>query len=372
MVDRPLYTSGVSRNLRKLLSSALITLFAFACLVAYLSPFGYMVMTALKNRQMMAKPGAPIWPALEASFTYEGEEELSFTLPDGKDVVVKPGDSFPVYKVPFDGHERSLALVVKGREESYFLDPHNLEEGLIRWEGRWRTLETAWQFAPQWGNFKKAWTEIKFPRLLRNTIAIALIGDIGTLLSCTLVAYGFSRFRFPGKDVLFIILIGTIILPGQVTLIPTYAFFTRINWVGTWKPLTVPHFFANAYNVFLLRQYFMTIPRELDEAAMIDGAGPFRRLISVILPQSVPVILTVFLFHFMWAWNDYFNPYIYLSTRPDLQPISVGIYAYNAMYFAQPHMIQTTALMGLVLPVTLFFIAQRAFIRGVVITGVEK
>ena len=113
------------------------------------------------------------------------------------------------------------------------------------------------------------------------------------MLSSALVAYGFARFRFPGRNVLFIILIATIILPFQVTLIPTYVIFTKLGWNGTWLPLIVPHLFANAFNVFLLRQYFMSIPRDLDEAAMIDGASPFRVLRSVILPLSVPAIVAV-------------------------------------------------------------------------------
>lgn len=359
-----------ARQLRRLTGAAGLMMLAGILLLAYLSPFGYMVVTALKDRQMMAKPNAPLWPAREAQYVYEGPE---LTVEVGnRTYTIKPGDSYPVYKVPTEEGVRDLALVVKRRTESYFIDPKRPEQGVIRWEGNWRQLDPAWEFAPKWDNFAQVWKDIDFPILLRNTFGIALIGDIGTLISCTLVAYGFSRFRFPARNVLFIILIGTIILPGQVTLVPLYAFFTRIGWVGTWLPLTVPHFFANAYNVFLLRQFFLTIPKELDEAAMIDGAGPFRILISIILPQSWPAITAVFLFHFMWAWNDFFYPYIYLSTRPDLQPISVGIYAYNTIYGTQPHLIQAAALMGLVVPVIIFFLAQRAIMRGVVITGVEK
>ena len=130
-------------------------------------------------------------------------------------------------------------------------------------------------------------TSSNFPRLLRNTFGIALLSTIGAVLSSILVAYGFARFRFPGKNALFIVLIATIILPFQVTLLPQYVLFTWLGWNGTWLPLIIPHCFANAYNVFLLRQYFLSIPRELDEAAMIDGAGPFRILRSIIVPQSI-------------------------------------------------------------------------------------
>jgi len=201
---------------------------------------------------------------------------------------------------------------------------------------------------------------------------IAIIGMTGTLLSSVSVAYAFARFPLPGKNILFIILIGTIILPGQVTLIPTYAFFASIGWTGTWLPLTVPHFFANAYNVFLLRQYFMTLPKELDEAAMIDGAGPFRILTSVILPLSWPVIISVALFHFVFAWNDYFGPLLYLLGKPELQPISVGVQIFNYQYGPRPELVQATSLMAMILPLVLFFLGQRFFMRGVILTGVDK
>ena len=122
-------------------------------------------------------------------------------------------------------------------------------------------------------------------------------------------------------------LLATIMLRAQVTLVPTYILFTRLGWTGTWLPLIVPHFFANAYNVFLLRQYFMTIPRDLDEAAMIDGASPFRILRSVIVPQAIPAIVAVTLFHFFFAWNEFLMSLVYVGGNPDLWPLSLGIAA---------------------------------------------
>lgn len=157
-----------------------------------------------------------------------------------------------------------------------------------------------------------------------------------------------------------------------MTIIPTYTFFQRIGWVGSWLPLVVPSFFANAYDVFLLRQYFLTLPRELDEAAMMDGAGPIRILLSVILPQSLPVLMAVTVFHIVFAWNDFFGPLIYLSTNRDSWPISVALSNFNGIYGNQPQLIQAGALMALVLPMLLFFAAQRFFIQGIVVTGVDK
>jgi multiple sugar transport system permease protein len=180
------------------------------------------------------------------------------------------------------------------------------------------------------------------------------------------------RFKVPFGRSILVVLIATIILPRFVTLVPTYAIFYRIGWVGTWLPLIVPHFFANAFNVFLLRQYFLTIPKELDEAATIDGAGPFRTLWSVLLPQMKAAIVAVSLFHFYFAWNDFFEPMIYLSTRADLQPISVGLRTFNTLYDSQPNLIQSGAMLALIIPVVIFLFAQRVFLKGIDLSGVQK
>ncbi len=213
---------------------------------------------------------------------------------------------------------------------------------------------------------------INFPRLLWNTFFYAISTTIGVLLSCILVAYGFSRFRFPGRDFWFVVLISTMFLPGTVTVIPTFTFFYKIGWVGTWLPLIVPSFFTNPYDTFLLRQFFMTLPRELDEAATIDGASPLRVLWSVIIPQSYAAIVAVSIFHIVWAWNDYFGPLIYLSSKQESQPISVALARFNYMFGSDPQYIQAGALMTILIPVIVFFLAQRFFVQGIVITGVEK
>jgi multiple sugar transport system permease protein len=345
---------AVARSYRRYLGGSLLFMFTLLIVGAYLLPLLYMATTAFQQPGQSTTPGAPVWPALPQTAEYEGE-------------------SYPVYSVPMpDGQTRSLILVEPGRESSVFVDPADPSATPIEWQGRWRTLEQAWTFAPEIENFTVAWTQLDFPRLLRNTFLIALLSTIGAVASSILVAYGFARFRFPGKNLLFVVLIATIILPFQVTLLPQYVLFTWLGWNGTWLPLIIPHCFANAYNVFLLRQYFMAIPRELDEAAMIDGAGPFRVLRSIIVPQSVAAITAVSLFHFFFAWNDFFVPLLYLAGKPELQPVSIGIQQYNALYATQPTLIQASALMTMIIPIVVFFLAQRAFMRGVVVTGVDK
>jgi multiple sugar transport system permease protein len=283
------------------------------------------------------------------------------------------GENLPLLLVPLpDGTTRTLALFEPGRKQSTFIDPKAPSVAPITWQGSWRTLEHVWQFAPHWENFGKVWDLIDYPRLLFNTAAIAVISTIGTLLSCTLVAYGFARFRFPGRSLLFTLLIATIFLPAAVTVIPTYTVFQKIGWVGTWLPLLVPAFFANAYDVFLMRQYFMTIPTEMDEAAAIDGASPFRTLISVILPQAWPVIIAVAIFHLVYSWNDFFGPLIYTAGKVDIQTLALGLQRFNGIHYRDPGLIQAGTLMTLIIPVIAFLLTQRFFTRGIVITGVDK
>lgn len=343
-----------TRDLRKFALTSLLTLFAILLLAVYLLPFVNMMTVSLRDQNALSQTqDSSILPTMPVTYNYEGTD-------------------YPLYIVPLEGGDRELALIRPTRSISEFIDPNDPDAGIIEWAGNWRLLEAVEELSPRWANYSEAWRLIDFPLLFFNTLVIAVGGMIGTLLSCICVAYAFARFPIPGKNFLFIVLIGTIILPQQVTLIPTYIFFSTIGWVGTWLPLIVPHFFANAYNVFLLRQYFLTLPRELDEAAMIDGAGPFTILLRVIIPQSWPAIIAVAIFHFVFAWNDFFGPLIYLLGKPDMQPIAVGVQIFNFQYGPRPELVQATSLMAMVLPLIIFFFAQKVFMRGVVMTGVEK
>lgn len=334
--------------------SFVLTLIAIVGLALFLSPMLRSVVYAVKSTDQITQAGTPLWPADPVTYAYQGKE-------------------LPLLLVPLpDGTTRQLALFEPGRKSSTFIDPAAPDAAPLTWQGSWRTLDHIWQFAPHWENFAKVWDLIDYPRLLFNTLAIAIISTIGTLLSCTLVAYGFARFKFPGRSFLFTLLIATIFLPTAVTIIPTYTIFQKLGWVGTWLPLLVPTFFANAYDVFLMRQYFMTIPTEMDEAAAIDGAGPFRTLISVILPQAWPVVIAVAIFHLVYAWNDFFGPLIYLSSNPAIQTIALGLQRFNGVHYRDPGLIQAGTLMTLVIPVIAFLLTQRFFTRGIVITGVDK
>jgi multiple sugar transport system permease protein len=352
--DSTTTAAPAGRPRKKRFQGGIVTGITGLVLFVFLLPLGYMAVTSLKSEQMLSDFEGPILPQSAATFEYEGE----------------PLD---IYTVPMpDGTERELAMLQPGRQTSQFIDPADPSAGPIEWEGNWRLLEPAYAFDPQWQNYSQAWDLMDFPLLLRNTLVIAGLGTIGAVGSSILVAYGLARFHVPFGRSIMVVLIATIILPRYATLVPTYTIFLRIGWVGTWLPLIVPHFFANAFNVFLLRQYFLTIPKELDEAATIDGAGPFRTLWSVLLPQMKAPIVAVSLFHFYFAWNDFFEPLIYLSARPELQPIAVGLRTFNTLYDDTPSLIQSGAMLALIIPVMVFLFAQRIFLKGIDLSGVQK
>jgi multiple sugar transport system permease protein len=353
---------ALTHMLRKGFNVTFITALTLAILAIFLAPFLFMVFTSLKTQGQISQLGAPIWPAKPTTFEYNGKAIQVYRVPMAKCAGADPNDI----------SIKELGIVKKGRQQSTFVDPANLAAGEYVCNVSWRALDRTWKWAPEWENYIEVWNTIDYPRLMWNTTFYAIMTEIGVLISCTLVAFGFARFRFPGRDFLFIVLIATIFLPGAVTIIPTFTFFQRIGWLGTWLPLIVPAFFANAYDVFLLRQYFMTLPRELDEAAMIDGASPLTVLWKVIIPQSYPALMAVTVFHIVFAWNDYFGPLIYLSTARDKWPISVALSNFNGIYGQRNELIQAGSLMALIAPLLLFLVAQRFFVQGIVVTGVEK
>ncbi len=206
---------------------------------------------------------------------------------------------------------------------------------------------------------------------LTNTITITVFALIGTLLTCSLVAYGFARLRFPGRNVLFVLLLSTMMLPDVVTLVPQFVLFKSLGWVDTFLPLIVPSFLGGgAFNIFLVRQFYLTIPRDFDEAARLDGASNWRIWWHIILPLSRPVLIAVGIFSFVFHWNDFLAPLIYLQSEGN-KTLALGLRAFISPTDASWN-ISMAASMFLVIPVLLvFFVAQRSFIRGVVMTGIQ-
>ncbi|MCD6290433.1 MAG: carbohydrate ABC transporter permease [Anaerolineae bacterium] len=222
-----------------------------------------------------------------------------------------------------------------------------------------------------WDNFRRGLTFLPFGRYFLNTSTITLAAIIGQLLSSPLVAYAFARLRARGKNVLFMLILGTMMLPSQVTMIPVFVLFKMLGWVDTFIPLILPNFFGSAYFIFLLRQFFLTIPPELADAAKIDGCGYFGTYSRIYLPLSKPALATMVIFTFMWNWNDFMNPLIYLSSS-EKWTLTLGLSRFTGMYGMTAWNLLMAASLVTILPcVVLFFFAQRYFIQGIVITGVK-
>lgn len=223
----------------------------------------------------------------------------------------------------------------------------------------------------RWDNYIEAFSRAEFSRFLGNTVLIAVPSVIGALISNALVAYGFARIRWPGRDLLFGTLLATLILPGFVTFIPLYLIFKQLNWINSYLPLVVPTFFGNPFFVFLLRQFFMSLPEELADAARVDGASEFRIFLQIILPLSKPALAVVALFQFIGSWNDYFGPLIYINDKA-LYTISLGIANMRASYgFSNFAWIMAATCMSVLPIILLFFFAQRTFIEGIALSGLK-
>lgn len=203
---------------------------------------------------------------------------------------------------------------------------------------------------------------------LKNSVILVVMSVIGTLLSSSIVAFGFARLSFPGRDLLFKILLATMMLPGAVTLMPQFLLFRSLGWVNTLLPLWVPAFFASAFNVFLLRQFFMQVPSELDDASKIDGAGVLRTFWSIMLPQIRPALAVVAIWTFMGAWNNFMGPLIYVNT-PENMPLSYALQLFQGERGGEPGLMMAFATMTLLPVLLLFFFAQRYFIEGVSLSG---
>ncbi len=210
-----------------------------------------------------------------------------------------------------------------------------------------------------------------FVRFFINTLFISTVATTGVVLTSALVAYPFARLRFPGRDRLFILLISTMLLPGIVTLIPTYVLFAKIQWVNTFYPLIVPAFFGGgAFNIFLMRQSFMSIPRELDEAAILDGASNAMIFWRVLLPLSGPAIATVGILCFIYTWRDFMGPLLFLN-NPDMQTLEVGLRTYQSLQSEQWHLLMAGSVLTLIPLFTVFLIGQRYFVKAMVMSGLK-
>jgi ABC-type glycerol-3-phosphate transport system permease component len=228
----------------------------------------------------------------------------------------------------------------------------------------------------RWANYARAMTRLPFHLYAWNTVQVTALALLGTVLTASLVAYGFARLRFPGRDAWFLVLLSTIMLPGQVTLIPTFLIFKTLGWVDTLLPLWVPYWFGGtAFSVFLLRQFIATIPLELDDAAKIDGCSYFGIYWRIILPLIKPALATVAIFGFLTHWNDFFHPVIYINSR-EHWTLALGLNFLRRAddtggFFTDMEMLMAATVVIMIPPLLVFFFAQKYFIQGIVVTGVK-
>lgn len=225
---------------------------------------------------------------------------------------------------------------------------------------------------PQWINYSKALNNpsFKFLLFLQNSLYYAVTATIGTVISCALVAYAFARLRWWGRDVWFVITLSSMMIPGPVVLIPLFLIFKDIGWVGTFKPLIVPAFLGSPFFIFLLRQFFLTIPMDLSDAARIDGASDWGIFWRVILPLTQPALATVALFTFLSCWNDFLGPLIFLNDGRKYT-LAVGLAAFRGQYRTQWDLMMAAATVITLPIVVIFFFAQKRFIQGITLTGMK-
>jgi multiple sugar transport system permease protein/sn-glycerol 3-phosphate transport system permease protein len=223
-----------------------------------------------------------------------------------------------------------------------------------------------------WSNFQEVWDAVPFATFTKNTAVIVTLVMIGTLLSCSFSAYGFARLRAPGRDVIFILVLATMMLPSAVTLVPTYIAFNKLGWTNSILPLVVPSFFGAPFYIFLLRQFYLSIPKDVEESGRIDGASAFRIWWDLMLPLTKPALATVAVFTFFATYNDFFGPLIYLNDQSK-QTIAVGLsyFTGSATVGPQMHLLMAMTLMATLPTLIVFLVAQRYFVQSIVTTGIK-
>lgn len=224
---------------------------------------------------------------------------------------------------------------------------------------------------PHWSNYVEALTVMPFDLYFLNTMRIVVPTVVGSVLTSSMVAYAFARLHFPFRNTLFLVMLSTLMLPTEVTMIPVFMIFKSLGWLNTFKPLQVyPFFGGGPFYIFLLRQFFASIPRDLEDAARIDGCGPLRMWLRIFLPLSKPALATVGIFSFMGSWNDFLGPLIYLDST-DKRTLVLGLYAFRGQYHTDWNLLMAASLVVMLPCLVMFFSAQKYFIQGIVFSGLK-
>ena len=234
---------------------------------------------------------------------------------------------------------------------------------------------TLFPASPQFANYAEVMETVPFARWFLNTVMVVTLATAGTVISASMVSYSFARFRYRGRELLFLITLATMMLPGQVTLVPQFILFYLLGWIDTIKPLWVPHWFGGgAFFIFLMRQFFLSLPRDLDEAAIIDGANRLQIFFRILLPLTKPALATMTVISFMAGWSEFLQPLIYLNS-PDKFTLAVGLQYFNAVEDASfeptEHLLMTACVLTIVPALLVFFATQKYFVRGIVMSGIK-
>ena len=225
-----------------------------------------------------------------------------------------------------------------------------------------------------WQNYIEAWTAKPFLTYLRNTLMLVIFNEVAVLVSASICAYGFARIDFAGRKFWFMVLLSTMMLPGIVTMVPTFVIFSRLRWVNTFLPLIVPAFFGGgAFNIFLLRQFFLSLPEELADAARIDGAGEFRIFSQIMVPLAKPALATIAVFTFIGVWNDFMGPLLYLAKDVNKYTVALGLATFRQAFVGRTRwdLIMAASTMMVLPVIVIFFFAQKTFIQGIALTGLK-
>jgi multiple sugar transport system permease protein len=228
-----------------------------------------------------------------------------------------------------------------------------------------------WPDPFRWLNFPEVFDRVPLMTYAWNTTQIAVGSTIGILVSCIPVAYALSRMRWRGRQVAFVLVLSTLMLSVQVTIVPLYIIWVRLGQIGHLTPLIAPSFLGDAFSIFLLRQFFLTIPEELSDAARVDGASEFQIMTRVIVPLAKPAIAAVALFNFLYNWNDLFAPLLYLGTNPDVWTLTIALSEFQQRHGTEWNLTMAAAILFMLPVIVLFFLAQRVFVEGVTLTGVK-
>lgn len=358
----------------------------------FLTPFVWLVSSSLKPiEQTMALPPRLVPRGYYATLDGQRMEvTLDYTIRQAGvvgDVIAGARQGQRVFLTPEEAAARAADLRNAHAVSAGWLHvTERREQGASRDSTpRWDiiapdALET--QVQPRWKNYPQALAAlggnpagaggnggVSFWVFLTNTLTVCVLGVIGTVLSNAIVAYGFARLRWKGRDAFFALTLATLMVPFPVLMVPLYGVFRELHWVGTLLPLWVPAFFGSAFNIFLMRQFFMTIPEELSEAARIDGSSEWRIFWRIILPLSKPVLAVAAVFHFLYAWNDFLGPFLYL-TRKETFTLSLALQGYSSQVGGtQWHYLMAASTVTILPVVVLFFFAQKTFVQGVATTG---